>query len=46
MGAWEWNRTHWTLKKANLEDLEPYFKRNCIDKPKVFVSYSWDPPSN
>jgi len=46
MGAWEWNRTHWTLKKANLEDLEPYFKRNCINKPKVFVSYSWNPPSN
>ena len=31
MGSWEWNRTHWTLKKTDLEDLEPYFKGNCCD---------------
>ena len=46
MSTWEWNRTHWTLKKTNLKDLEPYFKGNDIDKLKVFVSYSWTPPSN
>lgn len=46
MSTWEWNRTHWTLKKTNLIDLEPYFKRKDYVKPKVFVSYSWNPPSN
>lgn len=46
MSTWEWNRTHWTIKKANLEDLEPYFKEKNLYKPKVFVSYSWNPPSN
>lgn len=46
MSTWEWNRTHWTLKKTNLKDLESFFKGNDIDKPKVFVSYSWNPPSN
>ena len=46
MGAWEWNRTHWTIKRADLNDLKPYFKSKCTDKPKVFVSYSWNPPSN
>lgn len=46
MGSWEWNRTHWTLKKTDLEDLEPYFKGKCLDKPKIFISYSWNPPSN
>ncbi len=46
MGSWEWNRTHWTIKKANLNDLNTYFKNKYIDKPKVFISYSWNPPSN
>ena len=46
MSVWEWNRTHWTIKRTNLEDLEPYFKGRDRDKPKVFVSYSWSPPSN
>lgn len=46
MDTWEWNRTHWTIKKTNLEELEPYFKGKSIDKPKVFVSYSWNPPTN
>ena len=46
MNAWEWNRTHWTIKNTNLDDLRPYLKGKCIDKPKVFVSYSWNPPSN
>lgn len=46
MGSWEWNRTHWTIKKADLKDLEPYFKGKSIDKPKIFISYSWNPPSN
>lgn len=46
MSTWEWNRTHWTLKKTNIKDLEPYFKERNADKPKVFISYSWNPPSN
>lgn len=46
MGSWEWNRTHWTIKRADLNDLKPYLKSKCTNKPKVFVSYSWDPPSN
>lgn len=46
MSTWEWNRTHWTIKKANLKDLEPYFKEKNLYKPKVFISYSWNPPSN
>lgn len=46
MSTWEWNRTHWTIKKANLADLEPYFKEKNLYKPKVFISYSWNPPSN
>jgi len=46
MSTWEWNRTHWTIKKTNLEELEPYFKGKDINKPKVFISYSWNPPSN
>lgn len=46
MSTWEWNRTHWTIKKVNLEDLEPYFKEKNLYKPKVFISYSWNPPSN
>lgn len=46
MDTWEWNRTHWTIKKTNLEELQPYFKGKDIIKPKVFVSYSWTPPSN
>lgn len=46
MGTWEWNRTHWTVKKVNLDDLRPYFK--SVDKwhPNVFLSYCWSPPSN
>lgn len=46
MSTWEWNRTHWTIKKTNIKELEPYFKGKSVDKPKVFVSYSWNPPSN
>lgn len=46
MSTWEWNRTHWTLKNINLDDLRPYINEKDIDKPKVFVSYSWNPPSN
>lgn len=45
MSPWEWNRTHWTIKKTELDELKPYFKKD-IDKPKVFVSYSWNPPAN
>jgi len=46
MGSWEWNRTHWTLKKAYLEDLTPYFASKSKHRPTVFVSYCWTPPSN
>lgn len=46
MGSWEWNRTHWTLKKVNIEDLRPYFASTKKARPTVFVSYSWNPPSN
>jgi len=46
MGSWEWNRTHWTLKGASLEDLEPYFNSKNKQHPTVFVSYCWSPPSN
>lgn len=45
MDTWEWNRTHWTIKKTSLEELKPYFRRNS-NNPKIFVSYSWNPPSN
>lgn len=46
MGSWEWNRTHWTIKRADLEDFIPYFKISDYKQPKVFISYSWNPPSN
>lgn len=46
MGAWEWNRTHWTIKKTNIEDLTPYFLSASKSYPIVFVSYCWSPPSN
>ncbi len=46
MGSWEWNRTHWTVKSANLSDLQPYFSTTALKKPVVFVSYCWSPPSN
>lgn len=46
IGKFEWNRTHWTLKNTNLNDLRPYFKGKDITIPKIFVSYSWTPLSN
>lgn len=46
MHTWEWNRTHWTLKKVNLDDLRPYFRSMNKCRPSVFLSYSWSPPSN
>lgn len=30
MATWEWNRTHWTIKKTNFEELEPYFKEKIV----------------
>ena len=38
--------THWTVKSANLSDLQPYFATANQRKPVVFVSYCWSPPSN
>ena len=46
MGSWEWNRTHWTLKRVSLEDLSPHFAEKNKHHPTVFVSYCWTPPSN
>lgn len=45
-GSWEWNRTHWTIKSANLSDLEAFYASANQTKPVVFVSYCWSPPSN
>jgi len=36
------NRTHWTVKKIKMADIEPYFINKTIKKPKVFISYSHD----
>ncbi len=46
MGSWEQNRTHWTVKKANLADISPSFSSMQPRKPTVFISYSWTPISN
>lgn len=46
LGRWELNRTHWTIKKINIEELRPYFSTNIAKKPSVFLSYSWSPPEN
>ena len=47
MGAWEWNRTHWTVKGVSCSDLEPYFTQPLPRRqPKVFLSYSWTPIRN
>lgn len=46
IGTWELNRTHWTIKNANLKDMRPYFSSNIIHKSKVFISYSWTPIEN
>lgn len=46
LGRWELNRTHWTIKNVDIEDLKPYFSNNLPPKPTVFVSYSWTPVEN
>lgn len=46
MGKWEANRTHWTIKNVDIEELRPFFSTNAARKPTVFVSYSWSPPEN
>lgn len=45
MGAWEMNRTHWTIKNINIEDIQPYYSE-IATTPVVFVSYSWTPMRN
>ncbi len=45
MGAWEMNRTHWTIKNINIEDIQPYYSE-IASTPVVFVSYSWTPMRN
>lgn len=46
IGAWELNRTHWTIKNVDLEEIRPYFSSNMAHKPTVFISYSWTPIEN
>jgi len=46
LGAWELNRTHWTIKNIDIESIKPYFDRNMEHKPCVFISYSWTPVEN
>lgn len=43
---WELNRTHWTLKNVDLEEIRPFFSNNVTRKPVVFISYSWTPIEN
>lgn len=45
LSSWEMNRTHWTLKNVNFEDIKPYIKTEK-DNTTVFVSYSWTPMRN
>lgn len=45
MGAWELNRTHWTIKNINIEEIQPYYSETAAT-PVVFVSYSWTPMRN
>lgn len=44
-GAWEMNRTHWTIKNVSWEEVKPYFSTER-QLPKVFISYSWTPMRN
>lgn len=46
MSVWEQTRTHWTIKKVDLDDIKPYFSTELSQKPTVFISYSWTPISN
>lgn len=46
IGTWELNRTHWTIKNVNLEDIRPFFSNHMARKPTVFISYSWTPIEN
>lgn len=46
MGHWELNRTHWTIKNVDIEEVRPYFSSNLAPKPTVFISYSWTPVEN
>jgi len=46
LGQWELNRTHWTIKNVNMDDLRPYFSSNTAHKPTVFISYCWTPVEN
>ena len=46
MGAWEHNRTHWTIKKVDIAEIQPFFSTSQVRKPTVFISYSWTPISN
>lgn len=89
MSPWEFSRTHWTIKDADIEELLPYMKKitievdpakervlfspgeearilcltpssgtcfnphdlfshldSTVEKPKVFISYCWQPVSH
>lgn len=45
-GTWELNRTHWTIKNVEIEEIKPFFSSNIAQKPTVFSSYSWTPIEN
>lgn len=45
LSSWEMNRTHWTIKNVDFEDIKPYL--STAEKPvTVFISYSWTPIRN
>ena len=46
LSSWELNRTHWTIKNINIEELQPYYSVKNECKPTVFISYSWTPIEN
>jgi hypothetical protein len=46
ISSWEMNRTHWTIKKIDIEKIRPYFSSSMARKPTVFISYCWTPPEN
>ena len=46
IGNWEINRTHWTIKKVDIDQIRQYFNSSISRKPTVFISYCWTPPEN
>lgn len=46
ISRWEMNRTHWTIKRINIEQLKKHFSSAIGHKYTVFISYCWMPPEN